>query len=377
MHITVSTRFRLAACSVLAATTLFACSDVDLRDSESVLVFNGEGNRLNAYAPDAGDLKQTVIERNSIDPDGWDINAQICFDPHTPHGVNRFIAGEDTGQPNPPAGWGYFELHGREIGDLSATRIGKLTPTYQPASSSPENYGCGFLSNGALVTTDVGNQASGDGTGQLMMWFPPFDSSDVAYCKLDIEIGTAGGIYVDDDDNIFVASARVAPGIWRYTPPFPTSNDAAGGCGRVDPTGAPLADSIAKELFIPSSAETPTTTGVASNGAGGFYVTSVLNGVIAEFGPDGRFLRRVLEPPAGETLGPVPYSTGSPFGIGVDSAGTIYYADIGLVLRENGSIGPGSEVGTVRRIRFENGEPQPPVLMDSGLSFPDGIGILE
>lgn len=377
MHITVSTRFCLAACSALAATTLLSCSDVDLSASESVLVFNGEGNRLNAYAPDAGDLKQTVIERNSIDPDGWDINAQICFDPHTPRGVNRFIAGEDTGQPNPPAGWGYFELHGREIGNLSATRIGKLTPTYQPASSSPENYGCGFLSNGTLVTTDVGNQASGDGTGQLMMWFPPFDASEVAYCKLDIEIGTAGGIYVDDDDNLFVASARVAPGIWRYTPPFPTSNDAAGGCGRVDSTGAPLVDSITKELFIPSSAETPTTTGVAGNGAGGFYVTSVLNGVIAEFGPDGGFLRRVLEPPAGETLGPVPYSTGSPFGIGVDAAGTIYYADIGLVLRDNGSIGPGSQVGTVRRIRFEDRRPQPPEVLDSGLSFPDGIGILE
>lgn len=364
-----------AASIFVLAASLVACSDATL--DESVLVFNGEGNRLNAYAPNQDDLKQTVIERRSLDPDGWDINAQICFDPATPPGTNRFIAGEDTGQPELPAGWGYFELDGREIGDLSATRVGKLTPTYQPASSSPENYGCGFLSNGTLVTTDVGNQASGPGTGQLMLWFPPFDSTDVAYCKLDVEIGTAGGIYVGPDDAVYVASARVAPGIWRYAPPFPTSNDAEGGCGRVDATGAPLADSVTKELFIPSSPDTPTTAAVTTNGHGGFYVSSVLNGVIAEFDRDGTFVRRVLEPPPGEMLGPVPYSTGSPFGITVDASGTLYYADIGLVLRPDGGIGPGSQVGTVRRIRFVNGRPQPPVTMDSGLSFPDGIGILE
>lgn len=360
---------RLGSLLVLAATAL-GCADADL-----ALVFSGEGNRLNAYS--FGGDKQTVLERRSLDPNGWDINAQICFDPHAPSGVDRFIAGEDTGQPNPPAGWGYFELHGREIGTLSASRLGKLTPTYQPASSSPENYGCGFLSNGTLVTTDVGNQASGPATGQLMLWFPPFDSTDVAYCKLDIEIGTAGGIYVGPNDDVYVASARVEPGIWRFSPPFPTSNDAAGGCGRVDSTGAPLADRVTKELFIPSSAETPTTSGVAPNGRGGFYVTSVINGVIAEFDANGAFVRRILEPPAGESLGPVPYSTGSPFGIGVDAAGNIYFADIGLVIRPNGSIGPGSQLGTVRRIPFDGEEPLAPETLDSGLSFPDGIGILE
>ena len=364
----------------LLATFAVGCSDGDLSGTDSpgsTLVFNGEGNRLNAYDVDRDDAKQTVIERRSEDPDGWDINAQICFDPHTPDGVTRFIAGEDTNQPELPAGWGYFELFGREVGELSASRIGKLTPTYQPAASSPENYGCGFLSNGTLVTTDVGNQSSGDGTGQLILWFPPFDSFRVAYCKLDVEIGTAGGIYVDEDDQIYVASARVQPGIWRYEPPFPTSDDASGGCGRIDVTGAPLADSVTRELFIGSSAETPTTSGVAPNGRGGFYVTSVINGVIAEFDADGTFVRRVLEPPPGENLGPVPYSTGTPFGIGVDSTGNIYYADIGLVLRESGGIGPGSRLGTVRRIRFEDGVPQAPDLMDSGLSFPDGIGVLD
>jgi hypothetical protein len=348
-----------------------ACNGDSL--DEALLVFNGEANRLNAYAPDAGDAKQTVVERRSSDPNGWDMNGQICFDPD---GSRRFIAGEDTGQPNPPPGWGFFQLHGSEIGELSATRTGKLTPTYQSGEDNAENFGCGFLSNGTLVTTDVGNQAAGPGNGQLILWFPPFDRLGVPYCKLDIEIGTAGGIYVDDRDRVYVTSARVASGVYRYSGPFPTSNDAAGGCGRTDSTGAPLADRVQKDLLIPADVNIPTPSGIARTPSGGFYVSSVFNGVIAEFDAAGTFLRRILEPPSGEVLGPEPYSTGSPFGIGVDSGGTIYYADIGIVIR-GANIGPGPSTGKVRRIRFVGNAPQAPETLDSGLDFPDGIGILE
>jgi hypothetical protein len=51
-------------------------------------------------------------------------------------------------------------------------------------------------------------------------------------------------------------------------------------------------------------------------------------------------------------------------------------ADIGLVV-DSGGVGPGFRTGSVRRVRFVDGQPQPPELMDSGLDFPDGIGILE
>lgn len=351
---------------------LAACSDSS-SGKNGVIVFSGEGNRLNAYAPDDGDAKQTVIQTRAQDPNGWDINAQICFDPD---GSRRFIAGEDTGQPNPPQGWGFFQLEGTKVGELSATRIGKLTPTYQGSSDNAENYGCGFLSDGRLVTTDVGNQAAGPGDGQLIIWFPPFDSFEVRYCKLDVTIGTAGGIWVDADDRIYLTSARETPGVYRYEPPYPTSNDAAGGCGKVDGTGAPLADAITKELFIPADANIATPNAIVGTAGETFYISSVINGVIAEYDREGRFLRRILEPPAGETLGPVPYSTGSPLGLGIDSSGTVYYADIGLVVSSSG-VGPGRRTGTVRRIPFENGQPLPPITMDTGLSFPDGIGILE
>ena len=38
-------------------------------------------------------------------------------------------------------------------------------------------------------------------------------------------------------------------------------------------------------------------------------------------------------------------------------------------------IGPGNNTGTLRRIRFVDGEPQQPETMASGLAFPDGIGV--
>ena len=94
--------------------------------AETSILFNGEGNNLNAYGTRSPFPKQNVIRNADDDPNGLDINAQICF---FPDGSRRFIAGEDTGQPNPPAGWGIFELEGNRIGELDARKVAKLTPT--------------------------------------------------------------------------------------------------------------------------------------------------------------------------------------------------------------------------------------------------------
>ena len=352
-----------------AAFCLVSCGDSSQQGE--AIAFGGEGNRLLAYQTSAPWKVQTVIERRSLDPDGWDINGQICF---SGENSRHFIAGEDTGQPDLPAGCGFFRLEGDEVGDLSAERIGKLTPTYQGGSSQPEPYGCGFLSDGRLVTSDVGSQSSGPPNGQLILWFPPFDREDVPFCKLDIAIGTAQGIFIDEDDNIYLSSARATAGIHRFQPPYPSDATAAGGCGRTDDTGAPLVDAIRHELLLPADAENPTPCGIEPSGHNTFYVTSVLNGVIAEFDAEGNFVRRVLEPPAGEELGPTPYTTGSPLGIGVAPDGSIFFADLGLVFTGT-SIGPGRNAGSFRVIEFENGEPLPPRTLATGLAFPDGVGI--
>ena len=340
------------------------------------VVFNGEGNNLNAISTEEGFESQRIFTNAEDDPEGTDVNAQICF---FPDGLGRFVAGEDTGQPDPPPGWGIFQLEGERVGELSATQIGKLTPTYQPVDGggNPENYGCGILADGRIVTSDIGNQAGGQANGQLIVWFPPFDDRDVAYCKLDVAIGTAGQIHVDGDDRVYVASARGdTAGVLRYSPPFPTGSDADGGCAGTDATGAPTAASVERERFVEAGGPLATPNGVVPAPAGGFYVSSVINGVIAEVDAEGIVVRTVLEPPAGETLGERTFTTGTPLGLGIDDEGTLYYADIGIVINADG-IGPGPE-GTVRRIRFDDdGEPQAPEVMAEGLAFPDGIGVYE
>ncbi len=341
---------------------------------DEVLVFNAEGNNLDAYGNGDPAESQRVITTAAEDPDGLDINAQICF---FPDGSGRFIAGEDTGQPNPPAGWGIFQLRGTGIGDLEAEQIGKLTPTYQ-TGAQPENYGCGVLSDGRMVTTDLGGQAPGDpGNGQFIVWFGGPEGTDQTYCKVDVALATAQSLLVGPDDEVYVVSARPpTSGVWRYTD-LPTSADAAGGCGDTDATGAPLADTVTREqVLAPGQDDVLSPAGIAPSPDGGFYLSSVITGVINEYDADWRFVRTILAPPAGEAIGAdTSLSTGTPLGIGVTPDGTIYYADIGIVNDPEDGFGPGDGTGTVRRIRFVDGEPQPPETIAEGKAFPDGIGV--
>ncbi len=69
------------------------------------------------------------------------------------------------------------------------------------------------------------------------------------------------------------------------------------------------------------------------------------------------------------------YLTGTPLGITVDENGTLYYADIGIIIRPSGP-GPGNHIGSVRRITFnDDGKPNPPETIADNLQFPDGLGL--
>jgi len=385
VNVTTTQKTRLTSALVAAVTAiavLAACSGDDGGDdggdaaatttaeAPATIVLSTEGNNLNAYEPDPPFRKQTVIRTAADDPDGLDINGQVCI---LPDGSGRFVAGEDTGQPERMPGWGIFELEGETVGELEAREVGRLVPTYQ--TEGPENYGCGVLSDGRIVTTDIGNQATGPPTGQLIVWFPPFDTDEVPFCKIEVTLPTPGGIHVVDDV-VYLALARPpGNGIVRYDGPFPTSADAAGGCGRVDGTGAPLADGVHKESFIPADEHVATPNAVVGAPDGGVYVSSAFTGVLAEYDDSGRFVRTLVTPPAGEQLGVEPYSTGAPFGMGVDPAtGSLYWADLAIGITDD--IGPIDGAGTVRRIAFDaSGNPGPVETMDEGLDFPDGIGI--
>ena len=337
-------------------------------DPPTYLVFSPQGNNLVVYGDNGG--TQRLITNAREDPDGRDINGQVCFT-----GDSHFIAGEDTGQPEIPAGFGVFQLEGDALGSLTATQIGKLTPDFESADSQPEPYGCAILPDGRLLTTDVGNQSSGPGTGQLTVWFPnpayqpdaPSSESNQPYdgtrCVVADDIATAQQLAADGD-TVLVASARApTTGIRRYANLPRTAEE----CDRA---------AVIVEQFIAPGDGLNLTSGIAADGRGGWYVSDVLTGLINQYDADGSYIRTVLEPPEGEGLSTEPISTGSPLGIAVGPDGALYYADLALAINERG-IGPTSGQGTVRRIRFDpDNHPLPPESLDYGLSFPDGLGIL-
>lgn len=384
-RITTASRCRSSARSTQTACTATPfCADTRCdRDGAppaacpQQLLYTSEGNRLRRFDIDSirsGTLVEDIlIERASLG--GLDINGQICA---LPDGSGGFVAGEDTGQPAVPPGFGVFDAAGR--------RIGKLTPTFQTelpgAVSNDEPFGCAFDAAGRLFTSDVGNQASGAGNGQLLLWFPPFDRFPGApgtfpnaerstnFCKLAIDIPTAGSVATDPEGRVYVTSARSGR-VERLRPPFPTSPDASGGCGGRDALGSPVADRVQRETFIEGGR---TFSGIVRSPAGGWFVAAVLNGVIEEYDPNGVLLRTIVAPAAGETA--LPLSAGHPQGMAVDCAGDLYYADLALRIGSGGGIGPGPN-GTVRRVPFDIcGTPGPPQIVRGGLAFPDGVGVL-
>jgi hypothetical protein len=363
-----------AACTDGACVTVTTTTTTTLPPCERGLLYAPEGNRLRRY--DIDTIKRPPLAEDVLIPSasdsktGRDINGQVC---PFPDRSGRFITGEDTGQPHPPAGFGVFAADG--------TQVGKLTPTYQ-VRGQPDPFGCGFDAQGRLFTSDIGAAGIGAGSGQLVMWFPPFDhfpegypTSDTPsanFCKIATDIGTAGGIAVDEQGRVYVTSSGGFR-VLRFSPPFPTSPDAAGGCGATDAVGSPMADTVNRETFLFGGRHVPTPSGIARARNGNWFVSSVLNGVIAEYTPEGQFVRRVLEPPATET--PPEVSTGNPQGIAVDCEGDLYYADLNLVV-VNDDIDAGPN-GKVRWIHFDAaGNPAPPVIVKQNLAFPDSLGIL-
>lgn len=361
--------------STSAADSTSGGTDGDRAAPATPIVLNGQGNHLDAWSIEGGGTaSQRVVTSAAADPEhGIDINAQICV--FESGGRRMMIAGEDTGQPDPPAGWGIFELSGDAVGNLSVEQVAKLTPTYQQADADkPENYGCAVLDDGRILTTDIGDQVEG-ANGQLILWFPPFDGrgeGDIAYCKLDVALPGAQSILLTGEETFLVAAVR--GGIYEFSGPLPTDDTPEGGCDSTDATGRPLATGVPKRLLVEPGADgMATPAGLAHAPDDGFFASSVFSGVINEYDGDGSLRRSILSPPEGEVIADEPYSTGTPLGLVTDSLGNLWYADIGLVI-DGSDVGPGEETGSLRVIRFEAGTPEAPVVVGDGLAFPDGLG---
>jgi outer membrane protein assembly factor BamB len=345
----------------------------------SFMLHANEGNRQRRFDIDTIGapplLEDVFVERASAEEAGGnlvttgqfrDMNGMVC---PFPDGSGRFVNGEDTGQPNPPPGWGIF--------DASGTQVGKLTANYFVPQGEP--YGCGFNQDGILFTSEVGFQGFGDANGQLIMWFPPYDvfpgppgvypntnAMSTNFCKLATDLGTAGGVAVDGEGRVYVAASS-SLSIYRFSPPFPTAPNAGGGCGSVDALGAPMADSVNRETFAVGS----TFTGLAMAPNGNLYAASIVTGEIHEYDPDGNLVRKILDPPGAVP----PFATGTPQGLTVGPDGTVYYADLDLI-GTFPDLGPGAD-GKVWQIRFDSlGDPMAPEIIRGGLAFPDGLGII-
>jgi len=368
--------------AVLAlAIPLTICTALPAAASEQLL-YGPENNRLRRIDPDTiGNpklLHEIHIEQAGPGEPGGpgstaggrDQNGTVCA---LPDGSGRYLLGEDTSQPTPPPGWGVF--------DSDRNQVGKLTATYLwPSAAAPqgEPFGCAFNSQGILFTTEVGNQDFTGAKGQLIMWFPPYDvfpgppgdypntnAASTNFCKIDIAISSASGITIDANDNVYVASSAGFT-VYKYVAPFPTGPDAAGGCGRLDETGAPLADAdrVNRSSFIPATGFN-SYSGLARSGRGTLYVGNVLTGQISEWSlKTGAMVRDIVAPGLG---------TGNVNGLAVAEDGTLYYADLDL---DPMTFEPGNN-GKVWQVRFDSKwNPQPPLPVLTGLRFPDGLGFL-
>jgi outer membrane protein assembly factor BamB len=301
---------------------------------------------------------------------GGNVNGKICVLPN-----GDLTMSEDAGQEKGyPAGVGVFKPDGKMVGKLVFTALaGFSDPT-----------GCAVDVAGRLFTLEAGNEGVGGRNGQLILWFPPYErfpgttkypnaAYSTNYCKIAVDIGTATNVAVDDQGRLLVTSPSQAS-VFRYSGSWPTSPDATGGCGRTDPTGAPLVDAgrITKETFISDGGHVATPSGLARAPNGDWYVGDVLFGRIAEYDAQGQFVRMIMD---SSPVAALPTRYGNPQSIAVDSRGTLYYADLDLV----GSLftpdtGPD---GKIWRVRFDaHGNPLTPEVLERGLGFPDGVSVL-
>lgn len=397
---------RSVACAGVLVTSLLAAAPATatLSGPNQQFVLGAENNRLNAY--DAVTLKKHTIDYSEADRPGvgLDINAQICTIPDSvpwkPKDETWIIAGEDTEQNAQPGiirqGWGIFHLTGTSLDTLAMTEVGKLVPdSFVTKADNPENYGCGFLPDGRLLTGDVGDQQpESPATGQLIEWFPDAsmftgsigptrtDFKRVPHCKIDVAIGTSGGI-LTEGNTVYIAANRpdlqtlTLGGIYRYDSTiWPKGETPADGCSAVDATAKHMAapNHVGKSVFITQGPFALTPSDIVASGHGSYYVSSVFSGTISEFDRSGSFVRTVLVSPGqvGQP-GVLPQLNGiTPLGIGVADDGALWIADIGVVGNEPAAAA-GSEVRLPIAADGTIGNPQ---VVDQGLEFPDGIGFV-
>jgi len=329
-------RSALLAVASVVLVLAAACDEESAKTVEKL--FSPQANQLDVYDLESGESSVLIpAEQNTV-------NGEVCL---LPGGDGNFLMGEDTGQDEGERqGWGIFEPDGTFVRKV-------LEPETPNEPGQIEPFGCAFDSEDRLFVSDVGSGSFDAGDGKLIVYFPPgYDAS----CILDAGLRTAGAVVIGENDNVYVTESVPQGKVLRFAPPFP---DSAEQCETV---------AANKTTFI-EDLDVQTPIGMVRAPNGNWYVSSVfIPPAIREYGADGTLVRVIAE---GDDIG-------TPAGLAVDSSGTLYYADLGIVAREGELPGPAPGQGTVRKITFDaSGEPSAPEIIGQGLDYPDAVTILE
>ena len=397
--------------STTTSTVDVGGSTTTTEPTADTIVFAASEGNIDAYLPTDPFTRQRVVAAGT-GPVGTTPHGQICFDSN---GSRRFVVAETRTPPagspaKPSAGWGLYQLSGNGIGSFEVRRLTGWDSPSAPSTDAPTTYGCAFLSTGQLLTTDVGNRDAGDATGQLVEYFPPFDSGTPASCTLATAIASPLGLTAGPDDVLYLASSRApTAGVWRYSGSFPTTATACTPATATPPatpgttlppptttttdpgrgtttttrpstttTPAAPTEPLVSTLFIPATPDGLSSPGAVSVVPSGeaLVVTSPIDGTILAYNTDGTPIGPLLEPTTGTTLGPgTSFPGGTPFGVVVSPEGAVIYVDEGLVRDPSGTVGPGEQTGSLRVIETQDASSTTPQDIDTGLDHPDGLGL--
>jgi len=360
------------------------------------VVFSAVDGNIDAYLSVAPFTKQRVVAAGT-GPEGTTPHGQICF---APDATKRFVIAETRTPRGFPAtaGWGIYQLTGDNIDTFRVRRVGGWDSPGDMSVDSPTTYGCTFLSDGRLFTTDVGNQRSGPATGRLVEWFSPFDSAAPTPCVIADALATPLSLSSDASGAVYLASARTpTAGVWRFRGTFPA---AVTGCvkatdepaGEPDPTTTTTetrrnvrppaegptptmppgpASVTAKRIIDQGSSglQTPTGVSVAPSGKA-LVVTSAADGLIVAFDLFGAQPEVIL--PASQPPSPV---VRNPFAVAITPSGAVIYVDSGPSTIIDSQVIPATNAGSIDQIDTSSSRVRPPITMAEHLNNPDGIGL--
>jgi hypothetical protein len=386
-------RRRIVAVVVLAAVAAVQglAQTADHHHPGKEYLVNAQGNQLDAYdigQPIPALTSTTPIPSHNHDPNaapgtdtvgrGNDVNGQVCTIVQSDGSV-RYLMGEDSDQGDLPLGvaqgWGIFRPDGGAAGPW--TLLDKIVPPYNltepPNDHLPDNTGCAVSPDGSrLFLVDLGVGAFDvEGVGSLFLVHRDGDgnfSGGSPVCPLANDLTTAGYITIHPDGSALVPESGRSSGgaVSRFSPPFPAAGDPAACTAYRDAHGIDDRPNFLQPLGpLPFNPLTFVPISIAARN-GKFLVGNVVPGVIVEVDADGNFIRPiVLVQPPGVA------------GMAVDSAGNLYWANLGLIPCPT-ILCPGPGTGTVWKISFDPvlDLPLVPIPLNILLQFPEGMGIV-